>query len=76
MTPDHLFLRRQPGAGLRRPWVLSLMGLAVGLLMLAACASTAPETRYFRVAVPPPAPAVTTPLPVTLGVARLATPEP
>lgn len=76
MTPDHLFLRRQPGAGLRRPWVLSLMGLAVGLLMLAACAATTPEVRYFRVAVPPPAPSATSPLPVTLGIARLATPEP
>lgn len=67
----------------RRRWVVSrilrparsLVGLAGGMLLLASCA-TAPEVRYFRVDPALPAPAVETPLPVTLGVARVAAPEP
>jgi ABC-type uncharacterized transport system auxiliary subunit len=67
----------------RRRWVVSrilrpawpLVSLAGGMLLLASCA-TAPEVRYFRVDSAPPAPAVEAPLPVTLGVARVAAPEP
>ena len=66
--------RRGMGARLRRPAGL-LGGLAGGLLLLAACA-TAPEVRYFRVDPARPAPAAEAPLPVTLGVARVAAPEP
>jgi len=76
MKPDDLFLNGRSGTGPRHRWVLPLMGMAVGWLTLAACAATTAEVRYFRVAVPPPAPSATTPLPVTLGIARLATPEP
>lgn len=58
----------------RRPgWALA--GLAGGMLLLAACA-TAPEERYFRVDPPLPAPTAEAPLSVTLGVARVAAPEP
>jgi uncharacterized lipoprotein YmbA len=45
------------------------------MLLLAACA-TAPEERYFRVDPALPAPTAEAPLPVTLGVARVAAPEP
>jgi uncharacterized lipoprotein YmbA len=45
------------------------------MLLLAACA-TAPEERYFRVDPPLPAPTAEAPLSVTLGVARVAAPEP
>jgi ABC-type uncharacterized transport system auxiliary subunit len=76
MSRDESFPGRHAKARLRRGWRPPFVGMAAGLLLLAACASTTPETRYFRVAVPPPAPAVTTPLPVTLGITRLATPEP
>ena len=59
---------------IRRPgW--ALVGFAGGLLFLAACA-TAPEERYFRVDPPLPAPTAEAPLSVTLGVARVAAPEP
>jgi ABC-type uncharacterized transport system auxiliary subunit len=49
-------------------------GVGLLFLLLTGCAS-APELRYYRVAVPTAAPAVA-PLPVTLGVARLAAAEP
>ena len=57
----------------RLGWALA--GLAGGMLLLAACA-TAPEDRYFRVDPALPAPTAEAPLPVTLGVARVAAPEP
>jgi ABC-type uncharacterized transport system auxiliary subunit len=76
MTRHVSFPEISANARLRRGWWPPFVGMAVGLLLLAACASTTPEIRYFRVAVPAPTPAVTTPLPVTLGVARLETPEP
>jgi ABC-type uncharacterized transport system auxiliary subunit len=72
----HLAAPRQRWAvsRIRRPgW--ALVGLAGGLLFLAACA-TAPEERYFRVDPALPAPTAEAPLPVTLGVARVAAPEP
>ena len=50
-------------------------GIAAGLWLLTACA-TAPETQYFRVEFPLPAPSVNSPLPVTLGIVRLTAPEP
>jgi uncharacterized lipoprotein YmbA len=58
---------------LRPAW--PLVGLAGGMLLLVSCA-TAPEMRYFRVDPPLPAAAGEAPLPVTLGVARVAAPEP
>jgi uncharacterized lipoprotein YmbA len=72
----HLAAPRQRWAvsRIRRPgW--ALVGFAGGLLFLAACA-TAPEERYFRVDPALPAPTAEAPLPVTLGVARVAAPEP
>ncbi len=54
---------------------LLLAGIAAGLLLLAACA-TPPELRYFRVEYPLPGPSANSPLPLTLGIARLAAPEP
>ena len=70
-------------SALRQGWAVSrirrpgwaLVGLAGGMLLLAACA-TAPEERYFRVDPALPAPTAEAPLPVTLGVARVAAPEP
>jgi ABC-type uncharacterized transport system auxiliary subunit len=67
----------------RRRWAVprisglgwSLLKIAGGVLLLAGCA-TAPEIRYFRVDPVLPAPAAEAPLPVTLGVARVAAPEP
>lgn len=52
-----------------------LAGIAAALLLLAACASS-PEIRYFRVEYPLPGPSANSPLPLTLGIARLAAPEP
>ena len=54
---------------------LLLAGTAAGLLFLAAC-SASPEIRYFRVDYPFPAPSADSPLPLTLGIARLAASEP
>jgi len=66
-----------PGAGPR--WAYGrtplLAGMAAGLLFLAACAAS-PEIRYFRVEYPLPAPSAGSPLPLTLGIARLAASEP
>jgi ABC-type uncharacterized transport system auxiliary subunit len=76
MSRDESFPGRRATARSRLGWRPPLAGMAAGLLLLASCASTTPEIRYFRVAVPAPTPAVTTPLPVTLGIARLTTPEP
>jgi ABC-type uncharacterized transport system auxiliary subunit len=59
---------------MRQAAAAGLGGLGLLLLLLAGCA-TAPELRYYRVAVPPPAPAAA-PLPVTLGVSRLLASEP
>ncbi len=53
----------------------ALVGIAGGLLFLAACGA-APESRYFRVEYPLPAPAANSPLPLTLGIAHLTAPEP
>jgi ABC-type uncharacterized transport system auxiliary subunit len=49
--------------------------IAAGVLFLAACAA-APEIRYFRVEYPLPGPSANSPLPLTLGIARLTAPEP
>ncbi len=51
------------------------MMIAAGVLFLAACAA-APEIRYFRVEYPLPGPSANSPLPLTLGIARLTAPEP
>jgi ABC-type uncharacterized transport system auxiliary subunit len=66
-----------PFAGARRAGrrTLLLAGIAAGLLLLAACAAS-PEIRYFRVEYPLPGPSANSPLPLTLGIARLAAPEP
>jgi ABC-type uncharacterized transport system auxiliary subunit len=53
-----------------------ILGMLLGLLLLGACAATAPDVRYFRVAVPPLAPSTGPPLALTLGIARLSAPEP
>ena len=58
-----------------RRHVPRLTGMAAGFLLLAGCA-TAPEIRYFRVEYPLPGPSANSPLPLTLGIARLAAPEP
>lgn len=77
MRPDGRFRVRLPVTGPRRWWAPPLAGVAIGgLLLLSACASTTTEVRYFRVAVPPPPPSAAAALPVTLGIARLAAPEP
>ncbi len=57
----------------RRPLLPTAM--VAGLLVLAACAAP-PEIRYFRVEYPTPLSSPNSPLPVTLGVARLSAPEP
>ncbi len=49
--------------------------MAAGFLLLAGCAA-APEIRYFRVEYPLPGPSTNSPLPLTLGIARLSAPEP
>jgi ABC-type uncharacterized transport system auxiliary subunit len=66
-----------PCAGPRRAFgrTLLLAGIAAGLLLPAACA-TSPEIRYFRVEYPLAGPSANSPLPLTLGIARLAAPEP
>ena len=51
------------------------MMIAAGVLFLAARAA-APEIRYFRVEYPLPGPSANSPLPLTLGIARLTAPEP
>lgn len=76
MSRADSFPTRRPEAWLRRGWSLPFLGMLAGLFFLTACASTTPEVRYFRVAVPPPAPSATAPLPLTLGITRLAAPEP
>jgi ABC-type uncharacterized transport system auxiliary subunit len=68
-TPPSLGL----GKALRDARILGR--IAAGLLLLAACAAV-PETRYFRVEYPLPAPSVNSPLPLTLGIARLTASEP
>lgn len=57
----------------QRSW--AAVGIAGGLLLLMACGEV-PDTRYFRVEYPLPAPAANTPLPLTLGIAQLTAPEP
>jgi ABC-type uncharacterized transport system auxiliary subunit len=49
--------------------------IAAGLLFLAACAA-GPEIRYFRVEYPLPGSSADSPLPLTLGIARLGASEP
>lgn len=64
-----------PGLGKAYRGPLVLVGIAAGLLLLTACAA-APETRYFRVEYPLPGPSANSPLPLTLGIARLTAAEP
>jgi len=63
--------RRRRGAA---RWFRCVVAASV-VLGLAGCAS-APDIRYYRVVVPLPSPAADSPIPATLGVARLLAPEP
>jgi len=71
--------RRQVGREMRgmscRRGLVAAGIMAAMMLLLAACV-TVPEIRYFRVEYPLPQPGVNSPLPVTLGIARVAAPEP